>query len=66
MASLTRLVTNGLMYAGKLLPGQGGRYYHCTAAGARAVDLPVMQEPWATQPRGASDRSNYANPRICT
>lgn len=50
MPALTRLVMAGLMYVGQPLPGQRGCYYHCTAKGARAVDLTV-QEPWATQTR---------------
>lgn len=50
MPALTRLVMNGLMYVGELVPGKGSRYYHCTAKGASAVGLTV-QEPWATQLR---------------
>lgn len=39
MPALTRLVMAGLMYVGEAVPGQGSRYYHCTAQGARAVGL---------------------------
>lgn len=47
--TLLTLVAEGLMYVGKTVPGQNGtRYFHCTAAGARSVGLPV-QDPWAQQ-----------------
>lgn len=48
MPALTRLVMHGLMRVGNQVAGQTYRYYHCTAAGAKAVGL-VVQEPWATQ-----------------
>lgn len=52
--TLTELVMAGLMRVGEHLPGSGeSKYFHCTAAGARAVGL-LAQEPWATQQRRRS------------
>lgn len=39
--TLAELVMAGLMYVGRQVPGGTSTYFHCTAAGARAVGLIV-------------------------